>query len=60
MQGTDGLSRGDFSAGVMAGQQMLQFVPLHLSAGERSPSRPLGSELGTCYSLSSTESRRLV
>jgi hypothetical protein len=38
MQGTDGLSRGDFSAGVMAGQQMLQFVPLHLSAGERSPS----------------------
>ena len=35
-QGTDGLSRGDRNAGVMAGQSMLSFVPLHLSAGQRS------------------------
>jgi hypothetical protein len=31
-QGTDGLSRGDFGAGVMTGASMLCFVPLHLSA----------------------------
>ncbi len=36
-QGTDGLSRGDFSAGVMTGQHMLDFVPLHLSGIKRSP-----------------------
>jgi hypothetical protein len=35
-QGTDGLSRGDRTAGVMAGESMLSFVPLHLSAVERS------------------------
>jgi hypothetical protein len=35
-QGTDGLSRGDRNAGVMAGASMLSFVPLHLSALERS------------------------
>jgi hypothetical protein len=35
-QGTDGLSRGDLSAGVMVGESMLSFVPLHLSAMERS------------------------
>jgi hypothetical protein len=31
-QGTDGLSRGDTTEGVMAGRSMLDFVPLHLSA----------------------------
>ena len=36
-QGTDGLSRGDRNAGVMAGDSMLSFVPLHLSAMDRSP-----------------------
>ena len=36
-QGTDGLSRGDVGEGVMGGTQMLTFVPLHLSAGDRSP-----------------------
>jgi hypothetical protein len=36
-QGTDGLSRGDFSSGVMGGQAMTHFVPLHLSAIARSP-----------------------
>jgi hypothetical protein len=36
VQGTDGLSRGDFSSGVMSGQHMLQFVPLHLTALDRS------------------------
>lgn len=36
-QGTDGLSRGDLGAGVMVGDAMLSFVPLHLSALDRSP-----------------------
>ena len=36
-QGTDGLSRGDLSEGVMRGQRMLGFVPLHLTVIERSP-----------------------
>jgi hypothetical protein len=31
-QGTDGLSRGSLTEGVMSGMQMLDFVPLHLSA----------------------------
>ena len=35
-QGTDGLSRGDKTSGVMAGETMLSFVPLHLSAFDRS------------------------
>lgn len=35
-QGTDGLSRADKLTGVMAGRHMLEFVPLHLSAVERS------------------------
>jgi hypothetical protein len=30
--GVDGVSRGDLNAGVMAGANMLSFVPLHLSA----------------------------
>jgi hypothetical protein len=36
-QGTDGLSRGDWNAGVMAGDTMLSFIPLHLTAVERVP-----------------------
>jgi hypothetical protein len=36
-QGTDGGSRGDLSQGVMAGEPMLKYVPLHLSALDRSP-----------------------
>jgi hypothetical protein len=35
-QGTDGGSRGDLTQGVMAGEPMLQYVPLHLTALERS------------------------
>lgn len=35
-QGTDGLSRGDRHAGIMAGQSMLTFLPLHRSANEQS------------------------
>jgi hypothetical protein len=35
-QGTDGLSRGDSNAGVMAGESMISFVPLHLGVAERS------------------------
>jgi len=30
-QGTDGLSRGSLSEGIMRGSSMLSFVPLHLS-----------------------------
>jgi hypothetical protein len=36
-QGTDGLSRGDNTTGVMAGHPMISFVPLHLEAVHRSP-----------------------
>eukprot|EP00978_Attheya_sp_CCMP212_P026043 scaffold84950_cov47-Attheya_sp.AAC.1 len=36
-QGTNGLSRGDVSEGVMAGEAMAKFVPLHLTALERDP-----------------------
>jgi hypothetical protein len=36
--GVDGLSRGDYNAGVMAGEEMLAFVPLCQSAAERSAS----------------------
>ena len=38
-QGVDGLSRGDLTNGVMGGQSMLDFVPLHLSARQRQPGR---------------------
>jgi hypothetical protein len=36
-QGTDGLSRGLVTGGVMIHQPMLQFVPLHLPACDRCP-----------------------
>jgi hypothetical protein len=36
-QGTDGLSRGDFNSGVLAGKDFLSFVPLNKSALELSP-----------------------
>ena len=36
-QGTDGISRGNLLEGVMAGKQMIEFVPLNLTALERSP-----------------------
>ena len=36
-QGTDGTSRGDLGEGVMKGQSMLSFIPLHLTALERCP-----------------------
>ncbi len=35
--GVDGLSRGDTSEGIGAGESMENFVPLHLDAAERSP-----------------------
>jgi hypothetical protein len=34
-QGTDGISRGDFSTGVMGGHSMFNYIPLHMSALER-------------------------
>jgi hypothetical protein len=36
-QGTDGLSRGDHTEGVMQGRTILEYIPLHLTAFERSP-----------------------
>ena len=36
-QGTDGISGGDMEEGAMKGQDMLSFVPLHLTALERQP-----------------------
>jgi hypothetical protein len=36
-QGTDGLSRGDYSSGVMSGASGFDFIPLHHSSRERSP-----------------------
>jgi hypothetical protein len=36
-QGTDGLSRGDLTEGVMTGQSMLTHVPVRFSAFERQP-----------------------
>ena len=36
-QGADGLSRGDLTEGVMAGTDMLAFVPIHLSAFALAP-----------------------
>ena len=38
LEGGDGVSRGSLNEGVMAGEEMLSFIPLHLSAIERSPS----------------------
>ena len=35
-QGTDGLSRGDRNAGIMAGESMLSFIPLHRTAIQQS------------------------
>ncbi len=37
-QGTDGLSRGDTTEGVMQGSPMLSFIPLHLNSIQRSAS----------------------
>lgn len=37
-QGTDGVSRGNLLEGVLAGNDMLSFVPLHETAFDRSPS----------------------
>ena len=37
VQGTDGLSRGNLNVGVMAGKRMLDFIPIHMTAIERTP-----------------------
>ena len=36
-QGSDGISRGLLNEGVMSGASMMSYIPLHLSALERSP-----------------------
>ena len=41
-QGADGLSRSDLTTGVMRGQPMLSYVPLHLSVMERQGKRISG------------------
>ena len=35
LQGTNSLSRGDFSSGVMAGEKFLKFLPIYQLAFER-------------------------
>jgi hypothetical protein len=35
LEGADGGSRGDLNQGVMAGQPILDFIPLHLGALDR-------------------------
>ena len=37
-QGSDGISRGDHSEGVMQGRPMIEYAPLHLRADEEDPS----------------------
>jgi hypothetical protein len=37
-EGGDGVSRGFLNEGVMAGEDILSFIPFHLSAVDRSPS----------------------
>ena len=37
IQGTDGISRGDHSEGVMRGVSMAKFIPIHLSVFDREP-----------------------
>jgi hypothetical protein len=37
-EGTDGLSHGEFSTGVMVGKDILSYIPLHLDAVTRQPS----------------------
>ena len=46
-QGTDGLSRGDHSTGVMRGLDMKDFIPLHLTCFQRSVD--LGSWIGDVF-----------
>jgi hypothetical protein len=36
-QGTDGVSRGYLALGIMAGEAMCSFIPIHQTASERSP-----------------------
>ena len=36
-QGTDGVSRGFLGEGIMSGESMVSFIPIHLSASDRSP-----------------------
>ena len=57
-QGTDGLSRGDTGEGIMGGKPMLSFVPLHLSAVERSP--PLKEWLLDTFGMESIPSWKLL
>ena len=51
-QGIDGLSRGDMLEGVMRGESMLQYVPLHLDALERHT--PLKNWIKSWFSSSSS------
>jgi hypothetical protein len=47
-EGADGASRGDFTTGVMAGDRVLDYVPLHKSAMELEPG--LKDWLKSCWS----------
>jgi len=49
-QGTDGLSQGDMYEGIMKGESMFSFIPLHLNAFARSDTLEgwIGSWAGGC------------
>ena len=59
-QGTDGLSRGDFSSGVMAGEKFLKFLPLHQSALETSRFRGKTGPRGGSPRLVSKQRRETI
>ena len=50
-EGGDGVSRGLLNEGVMAGEDILSFIPLHLSALDRSPSLLPWLKTWTCLQL---------
>lgn len=51
-QGGDGVSWGSLNEVVMAGQPMVNFIPLHLGALERNPVTKNGSSPGQAITLS--------
>ena len=62
-QGTDGLSRGDFSSGIMAGEMFLKFLPIHRIVIERFPTMEkevldwVGRSKGRSWKIAKTSNR---
>lgn len=64
-QGSDGLSRGNMEEGVMTGQKMLSFIPIHQSALERCASllpwiRSWTSDATSALALESTDELEIL